>query len=200
MKKELQELSHAEEEELVKALASLKVELTPEADFESRFLADFHNRLAESEVTSKAKLPFFVRVKAAITSPYGRSWVMGACAAVVVGFLVGGLLMVPEEGNVSVVPIDNSSSDGMGTLMMCDRADGSACFSENGDFTLQPYGESNQAVVVDDNAGEQGVVDSMQAKKSHRVNVAAVVNAVSEDDDAATVEDKTEENEAQDGE
>lgn len=200
MKKELQELSHAEEEELVKALASLKVELTPEADFESRFLADFHNRLAESEVTSKAKLPFFVRVKAAITSPYGRSWVMGACAAVVVGFLVGGLLMVPEEGNVSVVLIDDSSSDGRGTLMRCDRADCSASFSENEDFTLQPYGECNQAVVVDVNAGEQGVVDSMQAKKSDRENVAAAVNAVSEDDDAATVEDKTEENEAQDGE
>ncbi len=173
MKKELQELTHEDEEKLVKALASLRVELTPEADFESRFLADFHNRLAESEVTSKAKLPFFVRVKAAITSPYGRSWVMGACAAVVVGFLVGGLLMVPEEGNVSVVA-ERFPHAGMEPMSLrCDKGSASedACFQEG-------HGSAEVDVCA----------------------VNTVADEAAADNEAAADEDKTEDTEVQDGE
>lgn len=173
MKKELQELAHEDEEKLVKELASLRVELTPEADFESRFLVDFHNRLAESEVTSKTKLPFFVRVKAAITSPYGRSWIMGACAAVVVGFLVGGLLMVPEEGNVSVV-VEEFHSSGMGPVSLrCDN------------------------VSELENAGFQ------EGHGCAEVDVCAVNTVADEaaaDNEAAADEDKTEDTEVQDGE
>lgn len=145
MKKELQELAHEDEEKLVKELASMRVELTPEADFEARFLADFHERLAETEAVAKPKLPFFVRVKAAIASPYGRAWVMGACAVVVVGFLVGGLVFVPEKEDgfaaaVSrVAPVSETSLDmgkalkvgekpadpstiDLSSLMLCDEA------------------------------------------------------------------------------
>lgn len=125
MEKDLQELAHADEEKLVKELASMRVELTPEADFEARFLADFHERLAETEVATKEKLPFFVRVKAAIASPYGRAWGMGACAVVVVGFLVGGLVTVPEEDDVSVVSvmrIPTSNVVGKARMVECEAA------------------------------------------------------------------------------
>lgn len=116
MKKDLQELAHADEEKLVKELASMRVELTPEDDFEARFLADFHERLAETESAPKVKLPFFARVKAAIASPYGRAWSMGACAVVVVGFLVGGFVTVPEENEVSVVSVVSLPSPNMGRM------------------------------------------------------------------------------------
>ncbi len=137
MKKDLQELAHADEEKLVKELASMRVELTPEADFEARFLADFHERLAETEAATKVKLPFFARVKAAITSPYVRAWAMGACAVVVVGFLVGGFVTVPEEDDASVVSVMSIPSHDMGRMarmVECGPMPEPCCTDEKGDF------------------------------------------------------------------
>lgn len=137
MKKDLQELAHADEEKLVKELASMRVELTPEADFEARFLADFHERLAETEAHAKVKLPFFARVKTAIASPYARAWSMAACAVVVVGFLVGGLVTVPEEDEVSVVSvmsIPSSNTARMARIVECDPMTEPCCAAENADM------------------------------------------------------------------
>ena len=43
------------EEQLVAILATLRIEQTPEADFESRFLAEFHERVAREAVCCPAR-------------------------------------------------------------------------------------------------------------------------------------------------
>ncbi len=162
MEKDLQELAHADEEKLVKELASMRVELTPEADFEARFLADFHERLAETEAATKVKLPFFARVKSAIASPYARACAMGACAVVVVGFLVGGFVTVPEEEDVSVVSVMSIPSSDMGRMakmVECEPMPEPCCADEKGDFgvcaVVAVASEADEEVPADEQKTEE---------------------------------------------
>lgn len=50
------------EEQLVALLATLRVEQTPEADFEARFLAEFHDRVAREAVCCPARRHLFAHL------------------------------------------------------------------------------------------------------------------------------------------
>lgn len=50
------------EEQLVALLATLRVEQTPEADFEGRFLAEFHERVAREAVCCPARRHLFAHL------------------------------------------------------------------------------------------------------------------------------------------
>ena len=79
-----------------KLLSPLRIEPTPEADFESRFIEDFHRRLKQEPARVSLTAQLMERVKYFMTDFAGRRWATAATTALVVAFVVGGL-MWPES-------------------------------------------------------------------------------------------------------
>ncbi len=76
----------------MKLLSPLRIEPTPEADFESRFIEEFHRRLREesARVTPMARL--MERVKFFMADFAGRRWAAAATTVLVMAFVLGALM------------------------------------------------------------------------------------------------------------
>lgn len=75
-----------------KLLAPLRIEPTPEADFESRFLEDFHRRLEQEPVRVSPMSQLVERVKSFMADFAGRKWAMAATTVLVMAFVLGALM------------------------------------------------------------------------------------------------------------
>lgn len=89
------ETEREQETRLVELLASLRKEATPEADFEARFLADFHERVARTAVCRSARNLFWEHLKMFFsnTGPSRCAW--GALIGCVA--LFAALFWLPEQ-------------------------------------------------------------------------------------------------------
>ncbi|MBR3902986.1 MAG: hypothetical protein IKJ29_04930 [Akkermansia sp.] len=74
------------EEQLVALLATLKVEQVPEADFESRFLAEFHERVARDTVCCTARRRLLSHVLQLVDN-FGRGRLAFGASALGLGIL-----------------------------------------------------------------------------------------------------------------
>ena len=85
------------EDDLVALLASLRVEPTPEADFEERFLYDFHDRVAREMVCCSARRRVWEHVVQLLTN-FGRRRLVYGSSTLGVGVLaMGGYMVVPDS-------------------------------------------------------------------------------------------------------
>lgn len=84
------------EKQLLDLLASLKAEATPEADFESRFLYDFHERVARETVCCPAHRRMWEHILQIFANFGRRGWAYGA-STLGVGALAVGYIALPEE-------------------------------------------------------------------------------------------------------
>ncbi len=84
------------EKQLLGLLASLKAEATPEADFESRFLYDFHERVARETVCCPAHRRMWEHILQIFANFGRRGWAYGA-STLGVGALAVGYIALPEE-------------------------------------------------------------------------------------------------------
>ncbi len=83
------------EAQLLSLLASLKVEETPEADFEERFLYDFHNRVVRETVCCPAHLRAWEHVLQYLTN-FGKKRILFGASTLGVGVLAMGMMIVPS--------------------------------------------------------------------------------------------------------
>ena len=84
------------EEELVALLASLKVEYTNEADFEGRFLAEFHERVAREAVCCPARRHLLAHVLQMLDN-FGRGRLAFGASAMGVVLLAVAFAVYPTE-------------------------------------------------------------------------------------------------------
>lgn len=84
------------EKQLLGLLASLKAEATPEADFESRFLYDFHERVARETVCCPAHRRMWEHILQIFANVGRRGWAYGA-STLGIGALAVGYIALPEE-------------------------------------------------------------------------------------------------------
>lgn len=84
------------EADLAELLTTLRVELTPEAHFEERFLYDFHERVARETVCCPAHHRVWEHMMQILTNFGRRRLVYGASTLGVGVLAVGGYMVVPE--------------------------------------------------------------------------------------------------------
>ncbi len=82
--------------ELLALLSSLKVEATPEADFESRFLYDFHERIARESVCRPARRLLWEHLLQYLSN-FGRRRLAYGASTLGVGALAIGFFTWPDE-------------------------------------------------------------------------------------------------------
>lgn len=75
-----------------KLLSPLRIEPTPEADFESRFIEDFHKRLKQEPVRVSLMSRLMNRVSGFMTDFAGRRWAAAATTVLGVAVVVGALM------------------------------------------------------------------------------------------------------------
>lgn len=75
-----------------KLLSSLRMEPTPEADFEGRFIEDFHRRLQQEPARVSRMSRIVERMKFFMPDFAGRKWATAATAVLVMAFVLGGLM------------------------------------------------------------------------------------------------------------
>lgn len=88
--------STATEEQLTQLLATLRVETTREAEFEERFLYDFHERVAMAAVVRPARYQLWEHLMQALTNFGGRRLAYGA-SSLGIGALAVVLFAIPSE-------------------------------------------------------------------------------------------------------
>lgn len=99
MQKKGNDITPEEEEKIVKMLSMLRVEPAPEADFESRFLADFKNRVASDSVTRPARVLLWEHVRQFLDNVGGvRRWAMASTSLAAVAFVAVALMNVQSDG------------------------------------------------------------------------------------------------------
>ncbi|MBQ8516302.1 MAG: hypothetical protein IJ498_01840 [Akkermansia sp.] len=91
------------EAQLLMLLASLKVEATPEANFEERFLYDFHERVARETVCCPAHQRVWEHLMQILHNFGKRKLVFGA-STLGVGALTMGYMIVPSSTDDSTNP------------------------------------------------------------------------------------------------
>ncbi|MBR5523099.1 MAG: hypothetical protein IKV82_06510 [Akkermansia sp.] len=90
------------ETELVALLAGLRKEATPEANFEERFLYDFHERIAREAVCRPARKLLWEHIRQFIANFGGRKLAYGA-STLGAGALALGLYSIPSDGEPSKI-------------------------------------------------------------------------------------------------
>lgn len=86
-----------EEAQLLAMLASLKVKSTPEADFESRFLYDFHDRVVRETVCCPAHLRVWDHLLQFVTNFGKKRLVFGASTLGAGVLAMGYMVILPSE-------------------------------------------------------------------------------------------------------
>lgn len=94
--------STATEEQLTQLLATLRVETTREAEFEERFLYDFHERVALAAVVRPARYQLWEHLMQALTNFGGRRLAYGASSLGIGAFAVA-FFALPQDGPRSAV-------------------------------------------------------------------------------------------------
>lgn len=152
--------SAATDEQLTQLLATLRVELTPEAGFEGRFLYDFHERVARDAVVRPARYQLWEHMMQALTNFGGRRLAYGA-SSLGIGALAVAFFALPQDGPRSAVAaaalnrLDNSIT----TLTPGLSRDFDSCTSIRVEKAKQPY------------AHESVLAASVQSHASAGVNV-----------------------------
>lgn len=96
------------ETELVALMASLRLEATPEANFEERFLYDFHERVAREAVCRPARKLLWEHIRQFLSNFGGRKLAYGA-STLGAGAIALGLYSIPEERGISKVAAAGSA-------------------------------------------------------------------------------------------
>lgn len=76
-----------------KLLSPLRIEPTPEADFESRFIEDFHRRLKQESARVSLMSRLVERAKIFIADFSCRRWAAAAATVLVTAFVLGSLML-----------------------------------------------------------------------------------------------------------
>ncbi len=84
------------EEQLVALLATLKVERVEEADFEGRFLAEFHERVAREAVCCPARRHLFAHI-VQLMDNFGRGRLAFGASAMGISLVAVGFALYPTE-------------------------------------------------------------------------------------------------------
>ena len=84
------------EEQLVALLATLKVERVEEADFEGRFLAEFHDRVAREAVCCPARRHLLAHIMQMLDN-FGRGRLAFGASAMGLGLVAVGFALYPAE-------------------------------------------------------------------------------------------------------
>lgn len=100
------------EDELVALLVGLKLEATPEADFESRFLYDLHERIAEEAVCRPARKLLWEHIVQMLSNIGGRKIAYGA-STLGVSALAVGFFTWPSPDETSLVTRPASVASGL---------------------------------------------------------------------------------------
>lgn len=93
------------EEHLIALLAELKMEATPEADFEERFLYDFHEKIAQQAVCRPARLLLWEHVMQMLSNIGKRKIAYGASAIGLGAFAIGFFSWPGAENDPIAVPV-----------------------------------------------------------------------------------------------
>lgn len=93
-KKDTSSSTQISEEDIIALLGSLKKEPTPEADFEERFLCDFHELIAREAVCTPARTRVWEHLVQLFTGSRRRKWAYGA-STLSVGALALGFFAIP---------------------------------------------------------------------------------------------------------
>lgn len=87
------------EEHLVALLATLKVERVEEADFESRFLAEFHERVAREAVCCPARRHLFAHIIQMLDN-FGRGRIAVGASVMGLGLVAVTFALYPAEPSI----------------------------------------------------------------------------------------------------
>ena len=152
---------------LVELLASLRVEATPEAHFEERFLCEFHERVAREAVCRPARQHVWSHMMQMLEN-FGRRRVACGASTLGLGFLAVGWLSLPTEELEAAVaaeaPLSSLSQPldyGDGMLIPSLRSDVDDCTCVRVEVVDNPYG--SQEVLV---SGSRGFLPSFQSGRS----------------------------------
>ncbi len=143
------------EAQLLTLLASLKVEETPEANFEERFLYDFHNGIARETVCCPAHLRAWEHILQYLTN-FGKKRLLFGASTLGVGALAMGIMIVPssDESASTRVQVAKRFDDTVSSLVPGLSRDCDGCTSIR---ISSHFDESNQSGVL-------GTVGSVQSR------------------------------------
>jgi hypothetical protein len=98
------------EEELTSLLSGLKIDASPEADFESRFLHDFRERVAADAVTKSARSLLWDHIKMMFSNMGKQKLAFGATSLCACGFAIGFLTWPSDDEPTTYGNVENSGS------------------------------------------------------------------------------------------
>lgn len=92
------QVSRTTEEELTQLLALLRVEPVAEADYEERFLANFHERIAREAVCRPARTLLWEHLKQVLANVGMRKWAYAASTCALTALVAVGIYAHQPEG------------------------------------------------------------------------------------------------------
>lgn len=145
----------AKEEQLLQLLASLRVEETPEAHFEERFLYDFRERVACAAVVRPARYQLWEHIMQALINFGGRRLAYGASSLGIGAFAVA-FFALPQEGPHSPVAAAalNRFDNSITNLTPGLSRDFDSCTSIRVEKTKRPYAHESALAVSPGNAAD----------------------------------------------
>lgn len=140
--------STATEEQLTQLLATLRVETTREAEFEERFLYDFHERVAMAAVVRPARYQLWEHLMQALTNFGGRRLAYGASSLGIGAFAVA-FFALPQDGPRSAVAAAalNRFDNSITTLTPGLSRDFERCTSIRVEKDKQPFAHESSLAV-----------------------------------------------------
>ena len=153
------------EAQLLALLASLKVEATPEANFEERFLYDFHDRIARETVCCPAHQRVWEHLMQFLHNFGKRKLVFGA-STLGVGALTMGYMIVPSSTDDSTNPRVLVAKRFDDAVQGSQRFDASAIMNET---------DTGQLVITEQDSasmlnGAKRLFDLLQDSEEHYFN------------------------------
>ena len=117
-----------QEARLVAVLASMKVQITPEADFEERFLYNFHERVTQEIVCTPAHRRALDHVLQALQN-FGMGKIAFGTSALGIGALALGFFSVPDtqENGIASTHRHNRFETSLASLAPSLRSDLDSC-------------------------------------------------------------------------
>lgn len=111
MKNHHKDFNGPSEDELVRLLSSLRVKPVQEADFESRFLHDLHQRIAREAVCKPARVLLWEHVKQFFANIGVRKLAFGMTTVFVAAFIAVSVMVPQPEGVAKPVASVNASAE-----------------------------------------------------------------------------------------
>lgn len=127
------------EEELTSLLSDLKIDAAPEADFESRFLHDFRERVAADAVTKSARSLLWDHIKMMFSNMGKQKWAFGATSLCACGLAIG-LLTWPSDDKPSTYgSVENTGAGAMKVPSATADAKDEKPKADKDDLFTQPF-------------------------------------------------------------